>query len=145
MAMSDALERTVGSLPVLFAGTSHYVAAVLGVATAVAMIVAEVKRRQQTVSDSPSHYTENFNKAVAIAATVVLSISSAILMVFAPWATQVAVWTGFAALIGSGSVLPGTYAELMELETKGVYRLYWLPMLFAVALFVVMLASNCHA
>lgn len=141
-AMSDALAGTVGSLPVLFAGTSHYVAAVLAVATAVAMVVAEVKRRRQTPSSSPSQYTQNFNKAVAIAATVVLSLSSAALMLVAPWATQVAVWTGFAALVGAGSVLPGTYAELMELETNGVYKLYWMPMLFAIALFVVMLASH---
>lgn len=144
-AMSDVLVGTVGSLPVLFAATSHYVAAVLGVATAVAMVVAEVKRRRQTPPGSqelPSHYTQNFNKAVAIAVTVVLSLSSSLLMILAPWATQVAIWTGFAALVGAGSVLPGTYAELVELETKGVYKLYWLPMLFATALFAVMLASH---
>jgi hypothetical protein len=147
-AMSDALAGTVGSLPILFAGTSHYVAAVLGVATAVAMVVAEVKRRrQQSLPGSyplSSQYTQNFNKAVAIAVTVVLSVSSSLLLIFAPWATQVALWTGFAALVGAGSVLPGTYAELVELETNGVYKLYWMPMLFATALFAVMLASH-HA
>lgn len=147
IAMSDALAGTVGSLPVLFAGTSHYVAAVLGIATAVAMVVAEVKRRRQTPSVSnplPSHYTQNYNKAVAIAVTVVLSVSSSLLMIFAPWDIEVALWAGFAALVGAGSVLPGTHAELVELETNGVYKLYWMPMLFATALFAVMLASH-HA
>lgn len=142
--MSEVLVGTVGGLPLLFAGTSRYVAAVLAMSTATAVVVAELKRRgfsaEANRQPTESEYTKNFNKAVAIAATTVLSVTCALLLVFDPGATEVAVWTGFAALIGAGSVLPGTYAELVELDSRGVYRLYWLPLVFAAALFATLVA-----
>ncbi len=133
--MSEALVQVIGGLPVLVAGTSRYVAAVLALATAGSMIVAEFKRRGLTQTE----YAKNFNKLVATAATVALSLASALLLAFDPGATEVALWTGFAALIGAGSVFPGTYEELVELDSKGLYKLYWMPFLFAFALFSVLL------
>lgn len=142
-AMSSALAGTIGSLPLLFAGTSRYAAAVLAVATAGSMIVAEYRRRQ-LVPDTESVYTRNFNKAVAIAATVVLSLSSACVLLMDPGSVgDVGSRLGFASLVGAGSVLPGTYAEMAELESKRLYTLYWMPMLFALALLaMIVFAAN---
>lgn len=142
-AMSEVLFNGLHSLSGLVAGTSRYAAAVLALATAGSMLVAEYKRRK-LIPDSESFYTKNFNKAVAIAATVVLALSSAVILILDPGSVgDVGSWLGFAALVGAGSVLPGTYAELRELQSKNLYVLYWMPMLFAAALVgMIVFAAN---
>jgi len=139
--MSDAVAETVlQSLPVLFAGTSRYVVAVLGVATAGSVVVAEVVRRNISSATS-SEYTNSFNKALVVAVTVVFSLATVALTLLDPGSVDTTVWICFTALAGASFMLPGTSTQLSELRSKRLLELYWLPTLFAAALFVIVVLS----
>lgn len=138
----EMITEVIESLPRtdLFTGpaVTRNVASVFAVATVVSILAAEFRRRSlAATSDSP--YTENFSKAIGIAVTIVLALASAVILTFEPAvAGDLAVWTGFASLVGACTIPPTRNEELVEIHSKGIYGLYWMPVLFAGSLLAVM-------
>lgn len=136
-AVTEAIV-TIWSHDLAISTSIPYIAAILATATAASFVVAEFRRRNSAAISVESVYTQNFSKGLGIAIAIVLSLAAASVLVFEPAAANVmAGWVSFAALVGACSVLPATPSEMRELKSKGIYGLYWLPVLFAGSLFVV--------
>lgn len=133
--MSTALFGGYDGMADLFAGAPNRVATSFAAAAALTVFVAEHRRREMfRGKNTTSLYDNSYIKALAVASTVVCSVSNVWILIIDPvTASVISPWLSFLGTLSAVVVFPGTHAELMELKNVqgDVYKLYWMPVLFS--------------